>query len=447
MIVSRIKNISKSNRFISNIISNPIYSNSIFLILNTVINSLVGFIFWIIVARICKVSDVGIGAAYINIMTFIGIFGEVGLGISVIRFAPTMKSEKLLAFLNSTLHIILGITIILAVIFIVIVPFISTELIELQTSVIYSIAFIFSTLFFCLSLQIDVFFVAFQKTQYLLYRNVSSAVIRLISILFLGRLFGSIGIVMSIGLGSMITYLISIINFIPRAIPGYKFKLKINFSLLRELAGYSVNNYVSNLFWSAPPILIPILVISILGPEANAHYYLNWMFANLIYIIPKSISMSSFAETSVRFSTVKKIWQAMLSTILILIPLIIIFIFTVPVLLLLFGKAYSQSDSRLLIIFGLASFPYSVNIFTSYVYRFRQNQKRNILLPVLIALLSLGTIFILAPKMLLVGVACSWLIGQLIGSFFVFGDIRSIRKESRQLISAFLADHIKNINQ
>src|SRR5688572_14243807 len=63
-----------------------VFLNSFFLVGNTIVNSGIGFLFWMIATRIYFPAEVGIGAAYVNVITLIAMLGDMGLGIVMIRY-------------------------------------------------------------------------------------------------------------------------------------------------------------------------------------------------------------------------------------------------------------------------------------------------------------------------------------------------------------------------
>jgi len=94
----------------------PFYRNSHYLMLTTILSSLLGFIFWIIVARVYNAYDVGLATALISVAGIISIFSTFGLDNSIIRFLANEKDKQ--KFINSAFTIIIVISIILSKIFI-----------------------------------------------------------------------------------------------------------------------------------------------------------------------------------------------------------------------------------------------------------------------------------------------------------------------------------------
>lgn len=64
------------------------------------------------------------------------------------------------------------------------------------------------------------------------------------------------------------------------------------------MAHFAFANYVSTVLWSAPAFLLPLLVINVLGREANAYFYIAFSISGLLAMIPMAVSLSVFAHGS-----------------------------------------------------------------------------------------------------------------------------------------------------
>ena len=66
----------------------PLYSNALYLMIARVGAPLLGFAFWIRVARFYSPQDVGLASASIAAMMLLAAFSHLGLGVGLIRFLP-----------------------------------------------------------------------------------------------------------------------------------------------------------------------------------------------------------------------------------------------------------------------------------------------------------------------------------------------------------------------
>lgn len=66
----------------------PMYRDAYALMLNTVVNSGLGLLYWIVAARTSSPEDVGRGSALISLMLLVSILTQVDFGQALIRFLP-----------------------------------------------------------------------------------------------------------------------------------------------------------------------------------------------------------------------------------------------------------------------------------------------------------------------------------------------------------------------
>jgi O-antigen/teichoic acid export membrane protein len=69
-------------------VSVPMYRNAYALMLNTIVNSGLGLLYWIVAARTSTPDDVGRGNALISLMLLVSVLTQVDFGQALIRFLP-----------------------------------------------------------------------------------------------------------------------------------------------------------------------------------------------------------------------------------------------------------------------------------------------------------------------------------------------------------------------
>ena len=97
-------------------LNDPLRKNALFLIANTAVLSILGFVFWMIATRVYSPSDVGLASATIAAIGLIAMFGMLGFDIALIRFLPNAKEPD--KIINTSLTITGIFSLILGLIFI-----------------------------------------------------------------------------------------------------------------------------------------------------------------------------------------------------------------------------------------------------------------------------------------------------------------------------------------
>ncbi len=392
--------------------------NTAYLIITTLAGSLFGFLFWVIAARSYDASQIGLGAALIAAITLLANLGDMGLGITAIRFIPTMACERD-TFINSSWLAVAISTFVLAVIYVVVAPLGSAELKLLYQIDWRPLLFLASAVFFSLAQYFDRIYIAYQATRLMFFRNLLANVLRIALLIAIGTALGAFGLLLAVAVGAFSTLILSAFVFVPRIVQDYRLRLKFFGYLLWDKARYSLSNHFSQLLWNAPPLFYPLLVLSLLGAEANASFYVSWMIANIIFIIPTSLSSTLLAHYANQngFSR-NDFWRLMIFTLLILVPLVTVAIISSGHLLGVFGRQYLDTGLFLLLLLLISAFPYTINTFIIVDFRIRENNQGVALVSGSVAVLCAFLIVVMSPIYSLVGVGYGWLAGQTIGSFF-----------------------------
>lgn len=74
--------------------ANPLYRNAYALMLNTVVNSGFGLLYWIFAARVFSTEEVGRGNALVNLMMMISVLTSLNFGQAIVRFLPTAGRDS-----------------------------------------------------------------------------------------------------------------------------------------------------------------------------------------------------------------------------------------------------------------------------------------------------------------------------------------------------------------
>jgi len=393
-----------------------LFSNTFFIYLNTIINSLLGFIFWIIAARIYTQSDVGIGATVISSIALLASLGDMGLGTTLIRYLSSVENGRADFFNVSGLIVIIS-TSIITLLFLFGVYLWSPDLgFLIERSYLFSL-FLFVSVGFSLMQFIDRLFIATQASQILVARNFLANLIRICVLILFGKKFGVSGFLLAIGFSVIVTFIISLALFIPKVLAGYKLNVGFNLSLILEKVSYSLSNHLSQVLWNAPPLLYPLIILYILTPEDNSVFYICWMIANVLFILPNALSSSilAFVSNNEKENSNKLVLILLISCSILFPIVIVMFVFS-KYILGLFGQEYISSGITLLRILIISIFPYSINSFILVLFRVIEYIRGIVLLSTLIFVFCIVLIIMFASSSGLIGIGKGWVISQSICS-------------------------------
>lgn len=398
---------------------NPLYRNSFYLIFNMIISAGSGFFFWILATKFYSSAEVGLGSALISATALLYIFTLFGMDISIIRFIESQKQKKEMINTAFTLTAILAF--LLSIILLGGIKLWSPALVLLYNNWIYVLSFvIFGITGSLFELQSNVF-VGFREAKYAFFQSI----ITLSRLIFLPLIvsLGAFGIYLSAGLSYMIAFIVGNI-LILKVYSIYRPKITFNKNIFKKMFNYSFTNYIANIFFYLPNVILPIIVINVLGVTMNAYFFIAWKISFILNTIAFATSRSLLAEGSFSPSELKiNVFKSLKFILILLIPAIIILIIFGRTILLIFSPEYSLYSYNLLITLSIGSIPYSINIVYTSIKRVKKQIRSVILVFGITTCITVISGFFLMPIIGIVGVGYAWIFSNTLVLLGVLFDI------------------------
>lgn len=383
--------------------------------------SFFGFLFWIVAAMYYLPEQIGLATGIICAVTLLVNISKLGIDQSLIRYFPDWNKEK--AFFTSAIVTSINV-LLLGSIFLLGLDLWAPELANIN-----DIKYIFLLILLINSLTtiMGTVFIADRSPRLFWIQSliISLRVFFLIPLIPLG----TIGIFGSFGVPFLIALIFSALCLKKMGIQ----KISLDFNILRHSIKFSIITYISSILLTSPSQIIPMMVLSILGPIEAAQYYITYSIASVLFMIPLATSTSLFVEgshgESLKQSTIKTL---IITFILLICGLIFIFLFGHH-LLGLIGSDYQQGYD-LLILFAFSSLFSAV--FQIFISIKKVQKDIRSLVPLNLAIF---TIIILSSYMLLIshgiiGVGYAWILSYIIiCSIILF----LMRKEIKSSIRRF----------
>jgi O-antigen/teichoic acid export membrane protein len=412
--------------FLGQHLKDPLYRNSYYLMANTAVVSILGYAFWIVVARFYDVADVGLASTIIVCMGLLVTLSNLGFDIAFIRFLN--KSEKPAEFINSGLTITGIVSIFMAFVFIMGVNLWSPVLGFIKDSLIFSSAFIAFTLFLTLSSMLDYIFIAKRRAGFVLSKNTTISILKITLPFLFVLFFRAFGIISSLGTATGVVVIIFLFFFLPRVQSGYKLRAKINLHIVRDVWKYSAGNYLINIFAALTTLVLPILILNHLSAEETAYFNMTWMITSLLFIIPSAIAQSLFAEGS-HFenkldANVKRAYKF---TFILLIPATIVLLLAGKWLLLAFGAGYSENGVALLRFLTLSGIFMGVNGVYVTILRVQGKIRQLIALCAFATIATLTGGYFIIHTTGIVGIGYIWFAVQGVTSVYIIFAMKKLK--------------------
>jgi len=391
----------------------PLYRDSFFLMAANVANAAFGFLFWTAAARLYQPQDVGFAAAVISAVGLLAMLSALGLDYALVRFLP--KSPAPHSIINSSLTIASVGALALAAVFISGLGVWSPALLPIRASPALAGGVAAAVVLTAASGLMASTYLSRKRAGLVLAQSAVFGASKVAAAVFFGAVgFHALGLVGAwvIGLGSLAVA--GAAFFLPQALGGqYRFRPVVVREVVNGMAHFAFSNYVSAVLWSAPTLLLPILITNLSGPETNAYFYVTNSVSGLLVIIPTAISMSLFAHGSHDATDMARrgVEAAKVSLALLAPALVGVFVFGEKVLLI-FGRAYSEEGTRLLWVMALSTMPLTVNFLYFSVRRVQQRMAGVVAGTVWVLVVTLGLTIILLPRVGLVGSGIAWFAAQ-----------------------------------
>jgi O-antigen/teichoic acid export membrane protein len=414
-----------SRQGIRRVLTTPLYSNALYLMLNTIVTSLCGFFFWLIVARFYSEAVVGYSSAIISALNLLAVLSLVGFNISLVRFLPRADNPR--KMINTCFTLSGIVSLLAAAIFLAGLGVWSPALSFVRENAIFCLAFMFFAVLWTLSPLINSAFLAKRRAGFTLSKDTIFSLLKLpLPVLFV-LYFQTFGVVVSWGIALAIALAVAMLLFLPRVQDGYRPLPALNLGLFKKQWRYSGGNYLVNLLSIAPVYILPLMVVNLLGAEQNAYFYIAWMMATLLFAIPAAASSSLFAEGSHFEDRLREnVVKSLKSTFLLLVPAAILLAAAGKWLLLLFGHGYSLNALPLLWALCLSSLPRGINNIYTGILRVTGRITELIIIWGFIAAGVLVVSYLLLPLTGIVGIGYAWLGAQLIVAIYILAGRKLI---------------------
>jgi O-antigen/teichoic acid export membrane protein len=376
----------------------PLYRNSYYLMLNSIVISILGFFFWVLAARFYSVNDIGISTSLISSASFIILLSKLGFDFSIVRFFPIRNKSEIF---NTSIFISMTVALILGAIFIIGIDFFSPNLSLLKTPQ-NSLMFLIYVWVSSITTLTGMSFIAMRKPEYYFLQNL---IISLkILFIFFFVFYGAIGIFLTFELSILLSLIVAL--FLLKS--ELTISLSIKKKFIKESLRFSFGNYFTSIFYSLPNLIIPIIVLNLLGSKAAAYYYISFTIALIIFVIPDAVSTSLLVEGSHGENLKKNTSKSFTIIFALLIPAITIIYFFGESILILFGKNYVES-LNLLKLFTFSGFFVAINSIYFSIKRVQMEIKKIVFLATFNCILLFILTYVFLLKFGIIGVGYAWI--------------------------------------
>lgn len=386
--------------------SDSLFRNSAYLMLSTSVLGGLGFIFWILATHFYTASDVGLATSLLSAAGLMVGLSTLGLNNVLIRFLAHANDRQHL--LSAALTLTATASAICALGFLAWAAFTHSPLLS-KWPLFVGLLFVPCVITLTLNNLIEGAFIAHRVAKYVLAKNLCLSLVRLVLPIPLVWA-GYVGLVAASTLATAVSVLVGL--FILVRTLTYHLGVTYHIQSLVHMRTFAVGNYIGGIFGMLPATLMPLIILSRLGPSEAAYYYIPAMVIALMNVIPSATAQSLFAEASHNEGHLRKyVFQALRNLCALLIPATIVVALLARIVLALFGSAYASHGTTVLQILALSSLFGGMNFIGDAILNIQKRPFAYVVMNALNSILVVGLGYIVSPHGL-VAIALAALFGQ-----------------------------------
>lgn len=361
--------------------------NSLLLMGSTVLAAGLGFLFWVLAARVFTPEEVGIGASLSAALTFISHIAMGGLNNTLIRFLTTGQQRNQQVTQSLTFVALVGGVVGCG--YALTAPLVVADLETLRANIGAVVLFTFASAVFSVGVLLDSVYIALRRTEYNFWITGWWLSAAKILFLFVFGWLSSMGILAGLAAG----YAVACISgaWVLRYRLGLRIDLGRRLAFSRDRLLYSGSNYLASGLTMAPTLLVPLIIMSSKGADSSAFFFAAFQIASIVYAFSLAVGEVNLAEASrdpARHHELMR--RSGILMLLVVIPIAGLLCLFGPWLLAAFGQDYADQAGRLLFVLAVASLPVGFNLWVSFLLRITRQKVALVVTCALYATLIIG---------------------------------------------------------
>ncbi|HEY3724783.1 MAG TPA: phosphotransferase [Acidimicrobiia bacterium] len=404
----------------------PFVRNAYSLVGSTLATSGFGVIFWIVAARLFTKEEVGRDTALISTMLFLSSISQLNLTNGFNRFVPVagVRTRRLvvIGYLAT-----MATACIASSVFVLGINLWAPRLSLLHDHWAYAIWFVLGTVVWTVFALQDAVLTGLGEAQWVFVENVLYGIVKIGLLFFVAASLPALGVYAAWTL-PLIVAVIAVNGLIFKRVVPQRANEPLEAVDARVVRHYVGFDMVATLTLSATIGLMPVIMLSILGPSASAYLYLSWTIAYALYLVSIGVGMSFITETSKSPERIVEYARKTIKhSLRIVAPLALLIAISAPLVLRIYGPAYSHHATRLLQLLALSAIPNAVTLTYLNITRVQRRMKAVITTTAALAAGVLVIAISLAPIIGIAAVGVGWFVSQCaVAAVLLLGELRTV---------------------
>lgn len=387
----------------------PLFRSSLALIVNTFLNGVLGFVYWVLAARLYPAATVGEGAGFISAMLLVSSIGWIGLQHLLMRFLPVAGSRSA-RVIGLVYFGALGAALPASFVFLAYAATTRT-LPSVSGQALGSLAFVGAIVVWVVFSLQDAALIGLRRAVWVPVEN---------------GLFGVAKIAVLVALVATASPWVFLGSWV---VPAAFLVIVINSLLVRwvlparrdepalpprwRIAQFAAGQHAAALVAAAPDSVVPLMILAILGREANAFYYVAWTVSFSLRLVAVNIGSALTVEGSASSAQLRHLIGPLRTFVVALfVPIILAVWLGAGLILSVFGGSYSAESAGLLRLFALGLAPFTAVTLFVAAERVHQRSMTALGIVSVATALTIGLDLLLLPSSGILGAGIGWLTAQ-----------------------------------
>jgi O-antigen/teichoic acid export membrane protein len=389
----------------------PVFRSSYALVLTTVVNAVLGLLFWVAAARLYPAATVGLGAGGISAMQLVATVGWVGLIFTLMRYVPIAGRARRRLIAGVYLAGV-GVTVPLAMILAIgLASDVGLGYIGVSPATVLA----FGT---CVAVWVvftlqDSALISLRRAGTVTVENLLYGALKLLLLVALASvaqpwvLLGAWG-------GSAVLFVAVVSGFVIPRHPLMRDERPPPASLSRGIvARFSAGHTTAAFVAIVPDYLVPLLVLHFLDAASNAYFYAAWSVSLSARALAVNVTDALMVEAAYGHESFARLLRRLTRLFAgLLVPTILAMGLGADLILRLFGSGYAAHGAGALRWFAVGLVPFTVVTLALALDRVRQRVADALVITAVGTLATLGLDLVLIPSAGLTGAGLGWAAGQ-----------------------------------
>lgn len=409
----------------------PLHRNAYALILSNVVTSGLGFLYWLIAARLYDARSVGVDSTLISTMVLLAGVSQLNLRSALNRFVPLAgaATARLIGFAYlATLPGAVVVPVVVLTIARVSAPDSTLGRVG-GDPVLVAIMIVAVASWSIFNMQ-DGVLTGLRQTLLVPVENALYAVAKIVLLVAFVTVLHDYGIFTSWVLPTLVAVVVVTSLLFRRLIPLHVARSADRAKPLaaKLVVRFAAGDYLGALFVLGYMSLLPVIVLNAAGPAAGAEFYIAWTIATSLNLVPLSMTISHTVETVYGdHDVVVQTRGVLIHMARLLVPMVAAVVVVAPWVLTIFGRNYAQGATELLRLLALGVIPYAINVLYFSMARVQARIRGIVVVQGVLAVLTLSTSLVALDRFGITGIGIGWLASQgVVALFLLAGPLRPV---------------------